>query len=109
MSEIARWVEAASRAAAEGRWQEAEQAWSQVLKLDPRHPEALYSVGVHAFRGGRLDEALQAFQTLNAARPRDPVVLVSIARVFRERGDANAEQQAINAALTADPYFLPGL
>lgn len=109
MSEIARWVEAASRAAAEGRWQEAEQAWGRVLKLDPRHPEALYSIGVHAFRGGRLDEALQAFQTLNAARPRDPVVLVSIARVFRERGDANAEQHAINAALTADPYFLPGL
>lgn len=109
MSEIARWVEAASRAAAEGRWQDAEQAWGRVLKLDPGHPEALYGVGVHAFRGGRLDEALQAFQTLNAARPGDPVVLVSIARVFRERGDANAEQHAINAALAADPYFLPGL
>lgn len=109
MSEIAKWVEAAGRAAAEGRWQEAEQAWSQVLRLDPEHPEALYSVGVHAFRSGRLEEALHAFQSVNAARPGDPVVLLSISRVLRERGDTNGELHAINSALAADPYFVPGL
>lgn len=109
MSEIARWVEAATRAANEGRWQDADQAWRQVLKLEPRHPEALYGVGVHAFRGGRLDEALRAFQAVNAVRPGDPAVLLSIARVLREHGNSDAESQAIDAALAADPYFLPGL
>lgn len=109
MSEIDRWAEAASRAAAEGRWQDAEQAWRRVLQLDPRHPGALYSVGVHAFQSGKLDEALQAFQAANAARPGDPVVLLSIARIFRERGEADAEYRAINTALASDPYFLPGL
>lgn len=109
MSEIKRWVELASRAASEGRWQEAEQAWSKVLAIDPRHPQALYSVGIHAFRRGRLDEALRALQAANAANPGDPVVLLSIATVLREQGDRHGEGRAIDASLAADPYFLPGM
>lgn len=109
MSEINRWVETAGRAASEGRWHEAEQAWRRVLALDPRHPQALYSVGVHAFQRGQLDEALRALRAADAARPGDPVVLLSIGRVHRERGDAEAERAAIDASLAADPYFLPGL
>lgn len=109
MSELGRWVEAATRAAGEGRWTDAEQAWRRVLALDPRHPQALYSLGVHAFQRGDLDEALRALQASNATRPGDPVVLLSIGRVHRERGDVEAERRAVEASLAADPYFLPGL
>ncbi len=109
MSELDRWVGVATRAAGEGRWAEAEQAWRRVLALKPGHPQALYSLGVHAFQRGRLDEALQMLQASNALQPGNPVVLLSIGRVHREKGDAGAERQAIEASLAADPYFLPAL
>src|SRR5688500_19530912 len=109
MSELGRWVETATRAANEGRWQEAEQAWQRVRVLDPAHVQARFSTGVHAFQRGRLDDALAALRTAQVAAPRDPVVALSIARVLREQGDQDAERQAIDAALASDPYFLPGL
>src|SRR5688500_10681459 len=109
MSELGRWVETATRAANDGRWQEAELAWQRVLALDPTHVQALFSTGVHAFQRGRLDDALAALRTAQAAAPRDPVVALSIARVLREQGDRAAERQAIDASLAADAYFLPAL
>lgn len=109
MSDIASLVGAATTAVDQGRWDEAEQLWKQVLALDPKHPQALYSIGVHAFRRGQLAEALQALQAAHAVAPRDPVVLLSVARVLREQGDSSGELKAIDACLAADPYFLPGL
>jgi aspartate beta-hydroxylase len=102
-------VRAAGDAAGKGRWQEAERLWKQVLGIDPRHPQALYSLGVHAFQRGELGQALEILQAAHAAAPDDPVVLLSIAVVLRERGDADGQMRAIEASLAADPYFLPGL
>lgn len=100
---------AAGAAASQGHWHEAEQLWRKVLALDPRHPQALYSLGVHAFKRGQLAEALEALQAAHAAAPGDPVVLLSLSVVLREKGDTAGELQAIDASLAADPYFLPGL
>ncbi|MDN5924453.1 MAG: tetratricopeptide repeat protein, partial [Xanthomonadales bacterium] len=109
MNDVRGLVQAALAAVNQGRWNEAEQIWHQVLAIDPRHPQALYSVGVHAFKRGQLSEALQALQAAHAAAPQDPVVLLSVAAVLREQGDRVAELKAIEACLAADPYFLPGL
>jgi aspartyl/asparaginyl beta-hydroxylase (cupin superfamily) len=80
-----------------------------VLALDARHPQALHSLGVHAFRRGDLAEAQGLLQAAHAAEPRDPAVLLSLAFVLRERGDIAGEQRAIDASLAAEPYFLPSL
>ena len=109
MSELDRWTEVATRAASEARWADAEQAWRRVLAIDPRQPQALYALGMHAFQRGRLDEALQALQASNAVRPGDPGILLAISRVYRERGEVEAEGRAIADSLAAEPYFLPGL
>ncbi|MES2858392.1 MAG: aspartyl/asparaginyl beta-hydroxylase domain-containing protein [Pseudomonadota bacterium] len=109
MSEINALVEAAILAANQGRWNDAEAFWTRVLALDPRHPQALYTLGVHAFKRGQLPEALHALQAAHAAAPQDPVVLLSIGVVLREQGDSAGELRAIDAALAADPYFLAGL
>jgi len=109
LSDINALVEAANRAAGQGRWDEAEQFWKRVLALQPRHPQALYTLGVHAFKRGELTEALQALQAAHVAAPGDPVVLLSIGVVLREQGDRAGEVAAIEAALAADPYFLPAL
>ncbi|HVR81112.1 MAG TPA: aspartyl/asparaginyl beta-hydroxylase domain-containing protein [Luteimonas sp.] len=109
MSDINALVEAATTAVNQGRWNEAEQLWKQVLALDPRHPQALYSLGVHAFKRGQLAEALETLQAAHAVAPRDPVVLLSLGVVLREQGDSAGELKAIEASLAADPYFLAGL
>lgn len=102
-------ADAAGRAAAQGQWQTAERIWRQVLELEPRHPQALYSLGVHAYRNGALSQAQQLLQGALAVSPREPVVLLSLSVVFREQGNAEAELQAIEGALSVDPYFLPAL
>ncbi len=102
-------AQSASQAAAQGRWDQAEQLWQQVRALDPVHPAALHSLGMHAFRRGDLAEAEGLLQAARAAAPREPMILLSLAHVLRERGDAPGELRAIDAALAADAYFLPGL
>lgn len=109
MSDIKSLVDSAIAAAQQGRWNDAEHLWEKVLVLDPEHPQALYSVGVHAFKRGQLPEALHALQSAHLAAPRDPAVSLAIGRVFLEQGDSAGELKAIEASLAADPYFLPGL
>ena len=109
MSDINNLVAAATAAVNQGHWDQAEAIWMQVLAQDARHPQALYSAGVHAFKRGQLGQALQYLQAAHASAPGDPAVLLSISVVLREQGDADGELRAIEAALAADPYFLPGL
>lgn len=109
MSDINALVEQATTAVSQGRWNQAESVWKQVLALDPQHPRALYSLGVHAFKRGHLEQAFEILQAAHAAAPGDPVVLLSIAVVLREQGDTAGELKAIEASLSADPYFLAGL
>lgn len=109
MSDINALVTAANAAASQGRWDQAEVVWRKVLALDPRHPQALYTLGVHAFKRGQLDEALTTLKAAHAVAPGDPVVLLSISVVLREQGDSAGELAALQASLAADPYFLPGL
>lgn len=100
---------AAGRAANAGRWQEAEQLWLQVRSLSPNHPQALYSLGVHAMQRGDLKAAESLLSQAHNSAPRDPMILHTLGVVRREAGDSAGEWQAINASLAADAYFLPGL
>jgi len=102
-------VHAAGLAASQGRWDEAEQHWRQVLVLDPNHPQALHSLGVHAYRRGQLAEALQAMRAAHAVTPNDPMLLLSISVVLRDQNKPSDELAALDGALAIDPYFLPGL
>jgi len=102
-------VQAAGAAVNQGHWQEAERLWAAVRALDPKHPQALYSLGVHAFRRGDLAGALQTLQQAHAVAPRDPVVLLSTAVVLRAMGEGQGELRAIDAALALDPLLLPAL
>lgn len=108
-NQVVQLANAAGAAAANGRWQEAEKLWQQVRSLDPRHVQALFSLGVHAFQRGDNHGALELLSTARELEPRDPMIALSIASVFRELGDTDREWNAIIAALDLQPYFLPGL
>lgn len=100
---------AATLAINQGRWADAERLWAQVRAMAPQHPQALYSLGVHAFRRGDLAAANDLFEQAHLANPDEPMVWVSLAVVARERGDPQAERAAIEAALAIDPYCLAAL
>ncbi len=102
-------VQAAGQAANAGRWQEAERLWSQVRTLAPDHPQALYSLAVHAFQRSDFAGAMELLKAANAVSPGDPLILMTASVVQRERGDIDGEWQAIIDCLMIDPYFLPGL
>ena len=102
-------VRSATAAANQGRWDEAERLWQRVHAIDANHPQALFSLGAHAFQRGRMAEARELLQAAHRAAPRDPSILLSLAVVLRELGDNAGEMRALDAALAADPYFLPAL
>ncbi len=108
-TQLASMVNAAGAAAAAGRWQEAEQLWSRVHAADPRHVQALFSLGVHAFQRGDRPAALGYLQQARINAPRDPMIALSLARVHHDAGAAELEWSNIIAALELDPYFLPAL
>jgi aspartate beta-hydroxylase len=102
-------VEQAGRLAGSGRWDEAEEVWLEVRKREPQHPRALFSLGVHALKRG---DGAAAHELLTAARkllPRDLLVLMTLCAACQQRGDAEGEREAIEAALAVDAYFLPAL
>jgi aspartyl/asparaginyl beta-hydroxylase (cupin superfamily) len=108
-SSIAQLVEQASQLARSGHWDDAERVWLEVRARDPKHAQALFSLGVHALRRG---DALAARDLLIAARaeaPTDRLVLMTLCAAQRHLGDAAAEREAIEAALALDAYFLPAL
>jgi aspartyl/asparaginyl beta-hydroxylase (cupin superfamily) len=106
---VASMAQAAAAAANQGRWSEAHRLWLSVLAREPRHAQALFSLGVHAFRDGQLAEANRLLQAAREVAPREPSVLLALGVVRRELGDDAGELAAIEAALVVDPLSLQGL
>jgi aspartate beta-hydroxylase len=102
-------VQHASQLANAGHWAEAERVWLEVRRLEPLHPKALFSLGVHALQRG---DAVAARDLLRAARdvaPNDLLALIALSAACRQLGDMEAEREAIEAALAVDAYCLPAL
>ncbi len=102
-------VEQAGRLAGGGRWDEAEQVWLEVRRREPRHPRALFSLGVHALKRGDGAAARALLTAARELQPNDVLVLMTLCAACQHLGDAAAEREAIEAALAVDAYFLPAL
>jgi aspartate beta-hydroxylase len=102
-------VEQAGRLASSGRWDDAEQAWLEVRRRDPQHPRALFSLGVHALKRGDGAGARALLTAARQLQPNDLLVLMTLCAACQQLGLAEGEREAIEAALTVDPYFLPAL
>ena len=102
-------VRSAGRLADSGLWHEAERLWSEVRRLRPDHPRALFALGAHALKRGDIADACALLRAARAAAPQDLIVLITLSAACRESGDWAGEQEAIEAALVQDAYFLPAL
>ena len=102
-------VQTAGQLANAGRLDDAERVWNEVRRLEPRHPKALFSLGIHALQRQDFRAAVELLRAARAAAPADLAVLMTLGAACRKHGDAAGEREAIEAALAADAYFLPGL
>lgn len=102
-------IQAANDAATAGRFNEAEQLWGEVRRLEPRHPKALFSLGFHALQRGDVEGALELLRTAREVAPKDMALLMTLAAACRQRNDVEGEYEAIQTTLVMDAYFLPGL
>lgn len=106
---VAQIAEAAIRAAKAGQLDDADLYWREVFRLEPNHPQASFSLGVHALQRGELAAAREHLLRAQHISPRDLLVLMTLASVCRFQNDREGEREAIEATLLIDPYYLPGL
>jgi aspartyl/asparaginyl beta-hydroxylase (cupin superfamily) len=102
-------VQTAGQLANAGRLDDAERVWNEVRRLEPKHPKALFSLGIHALQRQDFPAAIELLRAARAAAPADLAVLMTLSAACRQHGDAAGEREAIEAALAADAYFMPAL
>ena len=106
---LATLIRQAEAAANAGRWQEAEQAWREVRRLDPASSKAALGLGVHAMQRRDYAGATELIAEAHRLSPRDPFIPLALARARQALNDDAGEIQAIESALAIDPYFVPAL
>ena len=93
----------------QGKLQEAEAVYREILKHDDTHADALHWLGMLAFDAGDLPAALQLIDASLEQRPDEPAYHNHLAAVLLRMGDAPAAEQAVERALAIDANFAPAL
>lgn len=87
-----------------GKWQQAEAALEQALRLSPDQPAVLNYLGYSwAQRGEHLDQAQDMIQKAVDLRPNDGAILDSLGWVLLVKGDAAGAIRWLERAVELDP------
>jgi aspartate beta-hydroxylase len=100
---------AAERAESQGSAQESARLLATAGSLAPEHPAVLAAQGVQLLRRGNASEAKALFERAIAAEPDNPSLFLNLASSLRELRDPEGETQALDRALTLDPFFFLAL
>jgi tetratricopeptide (TPR) repeat protein len=87
----------------EGDLDSALDCYAQVLRDNPRHPEALTNVGSVLFKKGRYIEAEQHFRGALALNPELAAALWNLGNVLRRRGYLSESESALRRAIKLRP------
>ena len=79
-------VEQASQLANSGHWDQAEHTWMEVRRQNPQHPQALFSLGVHALQRGDGAGAHLLLSNARILLPRDLRVLMTLCAACKQLG-----------------------
>jgi tetratricopeptide (TPR) repeat protein len=100
--QLGRFVVSGQLSIAEGRWADAENAWRQVISLDPGYSLAYFFLGWALAEQGRCAEAIIPLQKAQALNP-DKWSLLYLARCQRELGELREAEATYIRLLEREP------
>lgn len=86
-----------------GRIAQAEQIYKQILRTDPKQPDALQFVGLRAYESGRIDEAVDYLQRAASAQPSNAFIRANLGTVLQQRGQFDEAIACYRRALEINP------
>lgn len=89
-----------------GRLADAQGAYEQVLKLNPRHADALHYLGLARYQGGDRHAGRTLVEQALAIQPRNPDVHYNLGNILREGGDATAAAKHYRTAVELNPAHI---
>src|SRR5215472_12864499 len=100
---------AAVRAAQAGRDEEVISYWNRILAVDPNHVRTLSALGQRYLRKGDLQSARAAFERVTSIQGSDTQSWCHLALACRGLNDEQAEESAIQRALSSNQIDLMAL
>jgi tetratricopeptide (TPR) repeat protein len=98
-------IKQAQQHEAAGRLDSAERLYLQALAASPNHAEALYSLGVLAWRAGNSQAAVSFLERAIAANPSEPEIHDALGRAYATQGRLDDAIAAYRKALALQPGF----
>lgn len=86
------------------RFAEARPLLETLLQLEPKHPEALYNLGVLASEEGKLEEARALLRRAVAVDPRNANAQVALGLAALRQEDQAEARQALERAVELEPH-----
>lgn len=93
----------------DGKFLEAERIYQTVLRVEPRHPDALNLMGTLSVEANKLEIALDYFQKALRRSPRNPVFLNNMGNLLLRLKQNDKARQQLVKAIQAKPDFVEAL
>jgi aspartate beta-hydroxylase len=103
------WLAKAKAARQAGRLDEAAALLDRLLADQPGLAPAWNLLGLVKLESGHGDAAAESFRRAAELDPAQPFPWFNLARAYRSLGQFATELQALDEALSRDPYFLPAI
>lgn len=88
-----------------GRWEEAEEVFSEILRREPEHDQALNKMGViYAYRKDK-EKATKYFRHSLEIERKNPPALTNLGNIFLEQGEYDQAEALYKEALRYDPDY----
>lgn len=89
-----------------GRIREAEAGYRAILKTEPRNTEALYLLGLAAYRKGQTEAAIEYVSKALSFRPEWAEAHYNLGNLLRERGKLDTAIERYRKAIALQPDFV---
>jgi predicted O-linked N-acetylglucosamine transferase (SPINDLY family) len=88
-----------------GRLPQAEALYRKILRVEPKHPDALHFLGVIAQQGGKGEIAVELMTKAIGANPSNPIYHSNLGTVLQKQGKLSEAANSYRKALSLKPDY----